>query len=153
LVNVEALVLLPGNDTRFGDTAGNSYSYDLTTVDANVGAGQLFTVNWNTLRAGENVTFNGSAETDGSFLTYGGAGNDTITGGQQVDGFYFGGGNFGTGDVLNGQGGNDQLGLQGNYSAGVTFGANQLTSIETIVLLSGADSRFHGGGDAFSYTL
>src|SRR5205085_6213146 len=84
LVNIETMVLLPGNDTRFGDTSGALYSYNLTTVDANVAAGQLLTVNFNTLRSGENVTFNGSAETDGSFLTYGGLGNDTVTGGQQI---------------------------------------------------------------------
>jgi Ca2+-binding RTX toxin-like protein len=35
----------------------------------------------------------------------------------------------------------------------VTFGAGQLTSIETIVLLSGADTRFGGGGLSFSYSL
>src|SRR5690606_21892937 len=29
LVNVEMLVLLSGNDTRFGDTSGNLYSYHL----------------------------------------------------------------------------------------------------------------------------
>jgi Ca2+-binding RTX toxin-like protein len=155
LVNVETLVLLPGNDARFGDTAGNSYSYNLTSVDANVAAAQLFVVNANTLRSGENFTFNGSAETNGSFLTYGGFGTEALTGGDQVDGFYFGSGRFGSSDVLVGGLGNDQLGLQGDYSGthAVTFGAGQLTSIETIVLLSGADSRFGGGGAAFNYAL
>jgi len=156
LVNIEALVLLPGSDTRFGDTANNVYDYNLTTVDANVAAGQTLTVNWNTLRAGEDVTFNGAAETDGKFLTYGGAGVDHITGGQGNDGFFFAGGKFGPSDTLDGQGGtNDQLGLQGDYSGGnaIAFGAGQLAGIETIVLLSGADTRFNNGGSAFSYTL
>jgi Ca2+-binding RTX toxin-like protein len=155
LTNIEALVLLPGSDTRFGDTAGNTYSYNLTTVDANVAAGQTLPVNAATLRGGENVTFNGSAETDGKFLYYGGAGNDAVTGGQLVDGFYFAAGKVGAGDVLNGQGGNDQLGLQGDYSGAnaVTFGAGQLTSIEAIVVLSGADTRFGGGGLLYSYDL
>jgi Ca2+-binding RTX toxin-like protein len=155
LTNVEVLVLQAGNDTRFGDTAGNYYSYNLTTVNENVAAGQLLVVNANTLRSGENFTFNGSAETDGSFLTYGGFGTDTITGGEKVDGFYFGVGRFGASDVINGGAGNDQLGLQGNYtgSNAVVFGAAQLTSVETIVLLSGADSRFGGGGSNFSYDL
>jgi Ca2+-binding RTX toxin-like protein len=151
LTNTEALVLISGADTRFGDLANNFYDYNLTTIDANVTAGQLFVVNANTLRAGEDFTFNGSAETDGSFLTYGGGGVDTITGGQQVDGFYFGGSNFGAGDSLNGGGGNDQLGLQGSYTA--VFGAGQLISIEAIILLSGADTRFGGGGLSFSYNL
>ena len=58
--------------------------------NANVASGQTLAVSWNTLQAGENVFFDGSAETDGSFLTYGGHGNDTIIGGQNNDGFYFG---------------------------------------------------------------
>lgn len=160
LVNVETLVLLAGNDTRFGDTAGNTYSYNLTTVDANVAAGQLLTINSNTLRSGENVTFNGAAETNGSFLTYGGQGADQLTGGQQSDGFYFGTRSgvslFGTSDTLSGQAGtDDQLGLQGNYSGAraVVFGASQLLGIESIVLLSGSDARFGGGGATFSYDL
>ena len=155
LVNVETLVLMSGSDTRFGDVAGNHYSYDLTTVDANVPAGHLLTVNFNTLLAGENVTFNGSAESDGAFLTFGGQGSAHLTGGQQGDGFYFGAGRWNAGDTLDGQGGSDQLGLQGDFSGAnaVTFGAGQLTSIETIVLLSGADTRYHSGADAFNYTL
>jgi len=155
LVNVEQLVLLSGSDTRFGDTANNLYDYALATVDANVAAGKVLTVNWNLLRAGEDVIFDGSAETDGSFLIYGGAGNDFAVGGQQVDGFYFGAGRWGAGDRLNGQGGNDQLGLQGDYAGAnaIVFGANQLTSIEQVVLLSGADTRFGNGGLSFGYTL
>ena len=90
LASIESLVLLSGSDTRFGDTAGNHYSYDITSVDANVGAGQQLVVNFNTLAAGENVNFNGSAETDGSFLFYGGLGADHLTGGGQNDGFFFG---------------------------------------------------------------
>ena len=152
LVNVEQLVLLSGTDTRFGDPGTNLYDYNLTTVDANVAAGQLLTINWNNLRAGEDVTFNGSAETDGWFITYGGGGVDTITGGQQIDGFYFGSaGQWGASDRVDGQGGSDQLGLQGDYT--ITFGANQLVSIEQIVLLSGADTRFGNFTSTFDYSL
>src|SRR5205085_5325469 len=35
----------------------------------------------------------------------------------------------------------------------LTLGAGQLTSIESLILLSGADSRFGGGGLAFSYDV
>jgi len=157
LVNVEMLVLLPGDDTRFGDTAGNSYSYDITTVDENVGAGQTFRVSFNNLRVGENVTFDGSAETDGDFLTFGGFGNDDLTGGAGDDGFFFGTGRFGTGDVLDGGAGTmDQLGLQGDYSGGnaVVFGAGQLSGVEMIVCLTADDARFNGNGAAlYSYDL
>jgi hypothetical protein len=149
-------VLLPGSDARFGDTSGALYSYNLTTVDANVAAGQQLAVVFNTLRAGENVTFNGAAETDGSFLTYGGFGTDLLTGGQKDDGFFFGtGGRFGASDRIDGQGGADQLGLQGDYAGAnaITFGAAQLTGVEFIVALSGGDARFGGAGAGFSYDL
>jgi hypothetical protein len=150
LVNIETLVFLPGNDTRFGDTSGNSYSYNVATIDDNVGAGQKLTVNFNSLRSGENVIFDGSLESDGWFLTFGGLGNDTITGGDQNDGFYFGNlGRWGAGDSVDGGAGDDQLGLQGNYA--VTFTAGQLTGIETIALLTGGDARF-GAPPGFGYS-
>jgi len=157
LAGVEMLVFLPGSDTRFGDTAGNLYSYDLAMHDANVDAGQIFRVSFNTLRAGENVDFDGSAETDGAFLTFGGGGNDVLTGGAGDDGFFFGTGLFGSGDVLNGGAGAlDQLGLQGDYSDAnaVVFGAGQLTGVEMIVCLSAEDARFNGNSGAlYGYDL
>src|SRR4029079_5094870 len=98
-----------------GDTAGNSYSYYLKTDDGNVASGQTLYISANTLEAGENFYFDGSAETNGSFLTYGGLGNDTIIGGQQTDGFYFGYGRWGAGDSGDGQGGSlEQLRLAGH---------------------------------------
>ena len=151
-------MLLSGSDSRFGDTAGNSYSYNLATVDSNVAAGQQLTVSFNTLLAGEAVTFDGSAETDGSFMTYGGLGTDVLTGGQQSDAFYFGAdGRYGWGDRVDGQGGAlDQLGLQGDYSGAraVTFAPDAMAGIEMIVLLSAGDNRFGGGSsDGFSYDI
>jgi serralysin len=159
LVNDEQLVLISGNDARFGDTAGNYYSYNLTPVDANVAAGQQLAVTWNTLRAGENATFNGAAERDGSFITFAGAGNDTITGGQQNDSFYFGYSRWSVSDSVDGQGGTlDEMGLQGNYSAtgsgAIVFGATQLTGIELLVCMSGGDSRYGApAGVGYSYNL
>jgi hypothetical protein len=158
VVDVESLVLVPGNDTSRGDPGTNSYSYDVTTVNQNVAAGQQMVVSFSALRVGENVTFNGSAETDGSFLTYGGLGIDILTGGQQSDGFYFGGdGRFGSGDRVDGQGGSsDQLGLQGDYSGvqAISFDSNSIANIEMIVLLSAVDNRFGGGSaGAFSYDI
>ncbi|HEY1606085.1 MAG TPA: FG-GAP-like repeat-containing protein, partial [Allosphingosinicella sp.] len=63
VVNVESLFLMAGSDTRLGDTAGNHYSYNITTDDANVASGQTLTVDGSQLRVGEDFTFNGSAET------------------------------------------------------------------------------------------
>jgi subtilisin family serine protease len=157
LTNIEMLVLLSGSDTRFGDLSGSSYSYNLATHDANVRAGERLTVNFNTLRPGENVTFDGSAELDGSFVTYGGQGSDLLTGSQNDDGFFFGTGRFGAADRVDGQGGTlDQLGLQGDYwgANALVLGRDQLASIEMIVLLSAADARFGSNGSAgFSYNI
>ena len=151
---IESLVLLPGSDIRFGDTAGNFYDYVLTTLDANVAAGQRLTVDANRLRPGEDFTFNGAAETDGNFFTVGGNGVDLVTGGAQSDTFLFGeNGQFGASDVVNGGpgGSNDQLGLRGNYT--ITFGAGQLIGIESIALVSSQDTRFGPLGSVFNYNL
>jgi hypothetical protein len=158
LVDIEQIVLLAGDDTRFGDTAGNLYSYDLTTIDANVGAGARMVVTFNSLSAAEAVTFNGSAESDGYFLTYGGLSTDHLTGGQQSDQFYFGNnGRWGTSDSVDGQtGALDQLGLQGDYSGdnAVAFGAGQLAGIDMLVLLTGGDTRFGNlPGIGYSYDI
>nr|WP_295374764.1 calcium-binding protein [uncultured Sphingosinicella sp.] len=156
LVGVEQLVLLPGSDARFGDTSGALYSYNLTTVDANVAAGKQLIVTSNTLRVGEDLTLNGSAETDGSFLTFGGKGVDQITGGQGSDGFFFGiDKRFGDQDAIDGQGGSDQVGLQGDYSGAnkIVFGEAQLKNVEFIVALTGGDARFGNNGLGYSYDL
>jgi Ca2+-binding RTX toxin-like protein len=156
LVGIEQLVLLPGSDARFGDTSGALYSYNLTTVDANVAAGKQLIVTSNTLRVGEDLTFDGSAETDGTFLTFGGKGLDQITGGQGADGFFFGiDKRFGATDTIDGQGGSDQLGLQGDYSGAnkIVFGEAQLKNVEFIVALTGGDARFGNNGVGYSYDL
>ncbi len=125
LTNVEVLALLPG--------AGNSYS--ITSNDSNVAAGVEMTVFAGNLGAGQNFTFNGSAESDGFFRTFGGLGTDIITGGTQSDGFYFGPDKWQAGDsVVGGLGGNDQLALDGSYTS--TIGAS--ADVEVLVLLAGA---------------
>jgi Ca2+-binding RTX toxin-like protein len=152
VVGIESIGLLAGNDTRFGDTAGNFCSYDLTTRDVNVAAGAVLTVDGAKLRAGENLTFNGSAETDGSFFIYGGRGIDALTGGARNDVFLFGSdGHFGAGDAVNGGSGIDQLALRGNYT--LTFGAGQLVSIESLGLLSAQDTRYGALGTSYNYNL
>ena len=123
IFDIEAIVVLPG------------YSYDITTVDDNVPAGGLLSIQATQLAAGQSLTFDGSAETDGRFMIYGGQGNDDFTGGAGDDGFYFGPGGFNASDVVNGGGGsNDQLGLDGDYT--LTLGGN-VTNVEVVVLLHG----------------
>jgi VCBS repeat-containing protein len=126
LVNVETLLVLP------------DFDYKLTAVDANVPAGGRLQVFGTTLRGGDDLTFDGSAEKDGFFVFYGGAGKDTLTGGDGNDGFYFGPGNFSQTDTIHGgPGGNDQLGLDGHYS--MTLGGN-FDGIETLVLYRGPNN-------------
>jgi len=151
--SVESVALLPGSDTRFGDTAGNLYSYNIRAWEPLVGAGETVVIDANRLRVGENFNFDGSAETDGAFFIYGGRGTDTLTGGAMNDTFYFGENKqFGATDrVDGGSGGIDQLGLRGNYT--IVFGAAQLTSIESIGLVSAMDTRFGSAGTTYQYNL
>jgi Ca2+-binding RTX toxin-like protein len=64
---------------------GNGWSYDITLVDANVGAGQLFYVNGENLTAGHTAVVDGSQETDGNLYLLGGGGKDSLTGGALAD--------------------------------------------------------------------
>jgi len=145
IINVEQINLAAGNN------------YDITTNDATVAAGQTLTVSAGSLGAGDTLTFDGSAETDGSFDFLAGAGNDVLTGGALADAFHLteggndtahgGGGNdifymggaFTAGDTIDGGAGTDTLNLNGDYSAGVTFGSATITSVENIVLGAGHD--------------
>ncbi|MEM7056035.1 MAG: choice-of-anchor Q domain-containing protein [Pseudomonadota bacterium] len=156
VVNVEAVVLLPGSTTTFGAPGDELYSYDLTLVDANIDAGEELTFQANQLQAGEGFTLDASAELDGSVFTFGGLGADVITGSQQDDSFFFGTDRFTTDDKVDGQDGSfDSIGLQGDYSTGLTLADDQLSGIEILAVLSSSDSRF-GGSDldaSYSYDL
>jgi serralysin len=119
LVGVERLMLYSNSATV------GTASYNLTTVEANVGTGGFF-VSAASLKSTETLSFNGSAETDGAFRIQGGAGADSIVGGAKND-------------YLIGNGGNDQLfGLGGD---------------DTLVGGGGADQlRGGGGADTFRFT-
>jgi Ca2+-binding RTX toxin-like protein len=99
LVSVEKLAVY--NSGNAGAPAG----YTLTTNDLNVAAGQTMTIIAQSLQANELLTFNGSAETNGSFNVKGGRGADTITGGAGADVIW---GNLGA-DTLRGGAGNDSF--------------------------------------------
>ncbi|HEY0311914.1 MAG TPA: M10 family metallopeptidase C-terminal domain-containing protein [Allosphingosinicella sp.] len=135
LVNVETLSIM----TSLGATPTG---YDITWQDGNLAANQKMAIYAGNLQAGENVTFDGSAETHGYFVMYGGLGTDNLKGGALSDGFYFGPGKFTQADQVDGGGGSqNQLGLDGSYdfssgSALGTFGGN-FTNIQTIVLYGG----------------
>jgi Ca2+-binding RTX toxin-like protein len=90
LVDVERLELLSGAALDWGLGGSDVLTYDLTTHDLNVAAGSTLTVGFAGLAAGEHVYFNGAAETDGTFVFEGGAGDDILIGGAGSD--YFAGG-------------------------------------------------------------
>ncbi|MGA9582098.1 MAG: M10 family metallopeptidase C-terminal domain-containing protein [Allosphingosinicella sp.] len=151
LQNFEYLSVQSGSSTRYQDTAGNSYSYDITFVDGNVGAGQKFVVNASQLLSGESFTFDGGAETDGYFLIYGGFGADTVTGGLGNDIFHFEGSRWGAGDVVDGGDGADAVVIRATGGMNtIAFGETQLTNIESI---SVSDRFALGGAGLPSYDL
>ena len=133
ITGVEVIAALPG------------YSYNLTTADGNVPAGVELTIFAGGLGASDHMVFNGAAETDGNFRTFGGAGSDSYTGGAKNDGFYFGPGHFDSQDFVNGGAGtNDQLGLDGDYT--LTLGTN-ITNVEVVVMIQ------KPGGSLNTYNL
>jgi Ca2+-binding RTX toxin-like protein len=152
LINVETLSLLTHSDARFGGGSASGFSYVVISTDAAVAAGTQLIVNASTLEAGENLTFDGHLETDGSFFIYGGQGNDTLTGGAKVDVFFFGeNGRFGSGDHVDGGAGADILVLRGDYH--IVMDGASMTNIETVTLMSGADARFAPAGTPFHYDI
>ncbi|TFI57723.1 calcium-binding protein, partial [Sphingomonas parva] len=144
LTGIEDLILLSGSDTRFGNAGTDSYDYLLTSRDSNVAAGQTMLIDAVMLMPGESVTFDGSAETDGSFIMSGGRGSDTFIGGSGADGFYFRSGAYwNPGDKVIGDA-SDQIGFRGDFTGPnrVVMGADQISGVNTIVLMSGVDIRF-----------
>jgi hypothetical protein len=155
--DVETLVLLSGADTRFGGPTGQTYSYTLSTDDDVVGTGGKLIVSGNGLQANESFTFIGSGETNGVFTFFAGAGAEDLTGGQGNDGFFFGSSMFNAAtDKVNGFAGtDDQMALRGDYSGGnaLNFGAASMANIDTLTLLSSADTRFGNGTGPFNYAI
>jgi Ca2+-binding RTX toxin-like protein len=134
LTNVEYLSLQSGSSTRYEKNLPlASHDYNITFVDANVAAGERFIVNASQLLAGEDFTFNGGAESNGSFLVYGGFGADVLTGGAGHDVFHFEGSRWGSGDSVNGGAGADSMVIRaGSGVHHIEFSETQLTSVESI---------------------
>ena len=104
ITDIEIIAVLTNSDTRFdGGGLGTPFSYNLTMADGNVAAGETLIVSANTLVDNETLTFDGSAEMDGSFEIFSGDGNDTIIGSTNNDILS----GLGGSDTLSGGGGND----------------------------------------------
>ncbi|HEY0130212.1 MAG TPA: calcium-binding protein, partial [Allosphingosinicella sp.] len=152
---IDRIAFLAGSNTHFGEPGTNRHDYVLTTHDSNFGSGVRARINGSALLAGEDLTFDGSAETDAGFDIYGGRGVDTLTGGLRNDVFFFDEERLAPGDTVDGGGGYDALFLRGNYS--VDFDdpgyGGLFTSIENLTLTSVTDSRYGRGGTGFDYDL
>jgi Ca2+-binding RTX toxin-like protein len=157
ITQIENVSILAGDNMNFGDPGTNRYDYVLTTNDANFAAGVQARINGAALLEGEDFTFNGSAETDASFVVYGGKGKDTLTGGFGNDIFIYPEERFAPGDTVNGgPGGYDGIFFRGNYT--IDFNApgyfGLMTGIENMTLTSATDERYaRGGGTEFDYNI
>jgi Ca2+-binding RTX toxin-like protein len=126
-------------------------------LDSNIAAGAVLKINGGNLLAGEDLTVDGSAETDGSFLIYGGKGADVLTGGANSDIFFFAhDGRLGAGDHIDGGGGVDGLFIRGNFT--VDFNHPDyfelIRNIENITLTSVTDIRYARSLDTeFDYDI
>jgi serralysin len=156
VTQIENISILAGSNTAFGEPGTNRYDYVVTTNDANFAAGVQSRINGVALLAGEDFTFDGSAETDASFVVYGGKGKDTLLGGLGNDIFFFAEDRFASGDTVNGGSGYDGMFLRGNYT--IDFNApgftGLFTNIDNLTLTSATDQRYaRGGGTEFDYNL
>ncbi len=132
----------------------DGHTYDLTTADGVVAAGQTLFVNAAELSSACSLIFDGSHETDGAFSIAGGAGDDTVTGGANADSFHLGtGGNdsasggagddifllgakLNAADRISGGTGEDLAVLRGDYTGAnaVALDDGTLTGIEILRL-------------------
>jgi Ca2+-binding RTX toxin-like protein len=138
VAGIEAVSLQSGSITRWTGSAPATYDYRVSTSEGAVAAGAQLRINGQSLLAGEDLTFDGSQETDGgTFLVYGGYGRDDLTGGSGNDIFYFEAGRFGTGDTVDGGGGRDAVVVSG-YGPDpvnpleVNFASGSLTNVEAL---------------------
>jgi Ca2+-binding RTX toxin-like protein len=151
LIGVETLAIMTHSDARFGGGSASPYSYNIVSPDLTVAAGTQLMINASTLEVGENLTFDGHLETNGSFFIYGGKGVDTLTGGSGADVFFFAEDRFAATDHVDGGGGLDAMVLRGNYS--LVLSGTSIVNVETVVLNSGSDARFYAPGTPFSYDI
>ena len=156
VTQIESISILAGSNMNFGEPGTNRYDYALTIHDSNFAAGVEARVNGAALLAGEDFTFDGSAETDAKFVIYGGRGKDSLTGGLGNDIFFYAEERFASGDTVNGGPGYDGMFLRGNYT--IDFNApgytGLFTNIENLTLTSITDERYaRGGGTEFDYNL
>jgi hypothetical protein len=135
------LVVSGGDETVQVDTdgtAGGATWSDVAILTGGASGAALFKIGPLTYIAGGsgNDTVTGSPTVGGLFDLSAG-GNDTATGGSGNDGFQFGAAYTSADHVDGGAGTNDQIALQGDYSAGVILSGSSIVNVEAMALLPG----------------
>ena len=129
-------------------TVSAGFDYHITALDSLLAGNQVITINGASLGAGDDLYFNGAAETSAKLHVYAGFGADTLTGGSGNDGFYFGSGRFDPlTDHVDGGAGTDMVVFQKSFSG--TISAANFTSIESVSLAPAAN----GSNGLFALTL
>jgi Ca2+-binding RTX toxin-like protein len=142
--------LTDGTSGAVDTKATDSFQYTVTggdtasvtiTINGVAGAGDRLEGD-----SGDNI-INGTASGDQFVLDQGG--NDTVKGFGGNDAFYLGAA-LTAADRIDGGAGTDVIQLRGDYGAGLTLGADTITGIERITLLSGTTD---GLGNLYDYSL
>jgi VCBS repeat-containing protein len=125
-------------------TATDSFSY--TLGDGGASATVTLTIdgvdNASTIYdgTGGNDTITGGSP--GALYDLSQGGNDTVTGGAGNDGFFFGGAYTPADHVDGGAGSNNQIGLHGNYSGGMTLSGSSIVNIQVLAMQPGFNYNF-----------
>jgi VCBS repeat-containing protein len=125
----------------FDALPGGSFANDSFTYTLNGGSTATVTI---TIDNGAATTYTGTAGDDivhgnnaGDLFDMTAGGNDTVFGGSANDGFKFGA-NYTSADKIDGGGGtNNQIQLDGDYSAGITLSGSSISNIQVIALMPG----------------
>jgi Ca2+-binding RTX toxin-like protein len=133
------------------------FVFALSVADGSVAAGQELYVSGGDITGSGHLIFNGAAETDGSFSIVDSIGDDNLSGGANADTFIMSGGgddillglagddqfrmkgNLDALDQIYGGTGDDEVNLDGDYSAGVVFDEFTINSVEQLTVAAGND--------------
>ena len=158
-LTVDGSMIRDVEELDFG--AGNGFDENVTLLDSVVRSAKTLRIDGAAMPGTHSLTIDGSDETDGRFVMFGGHGNDTLTSGNGNDSLSGGSGsdtltgNSGT-DSLYGQDGNDTLNgglgddtLKGGQNDDTLNGGRDIDFLEGD---QGADTLSGGQGkDVFAY--
>jgi Ca2+-binding RTX toxin-like protein len=156
ITEIENISILGGGNTGFGEPGTNRHDYVLTTHDANFAAGVQARINASALLAEEDFTFDGIAETDASFVVYGGRGKDTLRAARATTSSSSPRGGSPTATPSTAAPGYDGMFLRGNYTIDFTaraIPASSPASSKPDPELGHGRALCRGGGTEFDYNL